>query len=103
MEPANSSFPLATFEFPDSSKRPPRPQGGPTQAEEDTSLQRHYSIIEVAALWGLNEKTVRRIFAKEPGVIELGREESRFKRAYVTCRIPESVLRRVHRRLRKSA
>ena len=70
---------------------------------EDLSKEKHYSIDEISTLWGLSRKTVRRIFRHEPGVVELGSEESRSKRAYITRRIPESVMRRVHRRLRKSA
>lgn len=69
----------------------------------DASREKHYSILEVAELWGLSEKTIRRLFQDEPGVVEIGASESRFRRAYVTRRIPESVLRRVHRRLRKPA
>ena len=70
---------------------------------QDLSKERHYSIDEISTLWGLSHKTIRRIFQNEPGVVELGTEESRSKRAYVTRRIPESVMRRVHRRLWKTA
>ena len=69
----------------------------------DLSTERHYSIQELAALWNLSEKTVRKLFENEPGVIEVGSGESRFKRTYVTRRIPESVAQRVHRRLQKPA
>jgi hypothetical protein len=69
----------------------------------DLAVERHYSIQELAVLWNLSEKTVRRLFENEPGVIEIGSAEARFRRAYVTRRIPESVAQRVHRRLRKSA
>jgi hypothetical protein len=41
------------------------------------------------------------MFEKEPGVIEWGTVESRFSRGYRTLRIPESVMLRVHQRLRK--
>jgi hypothetical protein len=70
---------------------------------EDLSQEKHYSIDEISSLWGLSHKTIRRIFQHEPGVIEFGTEESRSRRAYITRRIPESVMRRVHRRLRKTA
>jgi hypothetical protein len=69
----------------------------------DLAGERHYSIKEVAALWNLSEKTIRRLFEDEPGVIEIGSVEERFRRAYVTRRIPASVAQRVHRRLRRSA
>jgi AraC-like DNA-binding protein len=62
------------------------------------ALERHYSVSEVAALWAISEKTVRRIFDREDGVLRWGGAETRRKRAYQTLRIPESVLIRVHRR-----
>ena len=70
---------------------------------EDLSKERHYSIDEISTLWRLSPKTIRKLFQNEPGVVALGTEESRSKRAYITRRIPESVMRRVHRRLRKTA
>lgn len=54
--------------------------------------ERHYSVTEVAVLWNLSRDSVRRIFRREPGVLVIGDR-------YVTLRIPESVLQRVHRRL----
>ena len=69
----------------------------------DLALERHYSVAQIVELWGLSEKTVRKIFANEPDVITWGHEEQRFKRAYRTLRVPESVLARVHRRIRKGA
>jgi hypothetical protein len=72
------------------------------QVTSDT-FEKHYSINEISHLWGLSQKTVRRIFEQEPGVIQLANHKSRFKRSYVTRRIPESVLRRVHRKLQKPA
>jgi hypothetical protein len=61
----------------------------PCQASHD---ERHYSVSEVATLWSLSRDSVRRIFRREPGVLVIGER-------YVTLRIPESVLERVHRRL----
>lgn len=58
-------------------------------SSEQKFAERHYSVGEVAELWG-----------QEPGVIALGNETRlRGRRRYVTIRIPESVLQRVHRRL----
>jgi hypothetical protein len=68
-----------------------------------TTFEKHYSIQDISVLWGLSEKTVRRLFENERGVIELANAETRFKRAYVTRRVPESVLLRVHRKLRRAA
>ena len=35
------------------------------------ALEKHYRVNELAALWGLSAKTVRRMFANEPGVIRV--------------------------------
>lgn len=68
----------------------------------DLALERHYSIHEISKLWGISTKKARTLFKGEPGVLEFGGKGSRFKREYVTRQIPESVLMRVHTRLRKS-
>lgn len=77
-------------------------RSGLDDGRQDPALEKHYSVIEVAKLWSLSENTIRRMFTGEPGVVEWGSEESRFKRAYKTMRIPESVLQRVHRRHAKA-
>lgn len=66
----------------------------------DLALEKHYSVSDLAQLWGLSERTIRRMFFDEPGVVKWGHEERRFRRGYTTLRIPESVVQRVHRRLR---
>jgi hypothetical protein len=69
----------------------------------DLALERHYSVAEIVQMWGLSEKTIRRIFADEPDVLDYSHPEMRFKRGYRTLRIPESVVQRVHRRMRKAS
>lgn len=54
----------------------------------------HFSIQQVAALWGVSTETVRGLFAREEGVLRLAPAG---KREYL--RIPMSVLARVHARL----
>lgn len=76
---------------------------GSSSGPVDLANEKHYSVIEIAKLWALSEKTVRKIFEREPGVIQWGTEESLHKRAYRTLRVPETVLHRVHRRLRKAS
>jgi hypothetical protein len=49
-------------------------------------------------MWALSEKTVRRMFEDEEGVLQWGSPETRRKRGYITLRIPESVLHRVHQK-----
>jgi transcriptional regulator GlxA family with amidase domain len=68
-----------------------------------SAFEKHFSVRELAASWGLSERTIRRMFAGEPGVVSWGRDESRSKRAYKTLRIPESVAQRVYRRLRRAS
>jgi hypothetical protein len=69
----------------------------------EAPFEKHFSVCELAEVWALSEQTIRRIFSGEPGVIEWGHDESRFRRAYKTLRIPESVVQRVHRRLRSAS
>jgi hypothetical protein len=71
----------------------------PIQYPTPNPLERHYTVLEVAALWSLSPETIRRIFEDEPGVVHWSHPETRRKRRYRTLRIPESVLRRVYQRL----
>ena len=67
------------------------------------TLDRHYSVQEVADLWGLNPQTIRKIFQYEEGVLVIEKplpQLTRTKRKpRATLRIPESVMHRVHERL----
>jgi hypothetical protein len=76
-------------------RTPPVPIGvvNPAHAE------RHYAVTEVAALWNLSSDKVRDLFQNEPGVLVIGERSPRHKRRYMTLRIPQSVLERVHSRL----
>jgi len=60
---------------------------------------RHYSPAEVGKLWNLSPDTVRHLFENEPGVLQIGERSRRGRRRYVTLRIPESVVARVHTKL----
>lgn len=71
--------------------------------EESVCGEKHYSVNELSALWNLSKQTIRRLFQDEPGVVRIGEHEVLRKRGYVTLRIPESVVRKVHQRLCKSA
>ena len=62
-------------------------------------LQRHYSVLEVAAIWSLSDRTIRRIFGDVPGVVHCGSTISRQKQRCQTLRIPETVLRYVYQLL----
>ena len=89
MKPAISRFHLSSV------------PGGTSQSEPST--ERHYSVAELAKVWKLSENTIRRMFESEPGVLRWGKSEKRFSRRYVTLRIPESVVLRVHRQLRAAS
>jgi AraC-like DNA-binding protein len=104
-KPAESSHALHTVSG---------PSAGPAI---ELAREKHYSIIEIAERWALSEKTVRKIFEREPGVapispelfwrnwclIHWSTEEKVHKRGYRTLRVPETVLHRVHRKLRRAS
>jgi hypothetical protein len=69
------------------------------QQENVVPAERHYAVIEVAELWNLSPDKVRDIFEHEPGVLVIGDRNPRHKRRYLTLRIPQTVLQRVHNRL----
>ena len=69
------------------------------QQENAALVERHYAVIEVAELWNLSPDKVREIFEHEPGVLVIGDRNPRHKRRYLTLRIPQTVLLRVHNRL----
>jgi hypothetical protein len=60
----------------------------------------HYTIAEIARLWELSEDTIREPFGNEPDVLVIGNEKPRYgRRQYLTLRIPDFVVGRVHRKL----
>lgn len=62
-----------------------------------TASERHYTPQEIAKLWAVSEKSVIRVFEKEPGVLVIQNSLRRHARRHRTLRIPFSVLERVHR------
>jgi len=57
-----------------------------------------YSIKEVAQLTGFSERTVTKLFEKEPGVLIYEVQRRRKRASYRTIRIPRRVYERVIRR-----
>ena len=54
------------------------------------------TVAQVAQMLGVSKDTVRRLFADEPGIIDLGRHETaQGRRRYRLLRIPDSVLDRI--------
>jgi AraC-like DNA-binding protein len=77
------------------------PQGFPQPI--DPSIDRLYTLRELAAILQLDVSTVRRIFCDETGVITLGKTARRDgKRDYQTYRIPRSVLLRKYPQLKRT-
>lgn len=62
--------------------------------------ERHYSLKELAARWGTSHEFVRRLVRDEPGVLEFVKQ-ARGRRRHITRRVPESVVQRIERRVRK--
>jgi hypothetical protein len=52
-------------------------------------------------MWLLSTGVVRSLFRDRADVIRVGHGESLHKRAYITLRIPESVMQRVYADLQK--
>ena len=73
------------------------------EQENVAPAERHYAVIEVAEMWNLSTDKVREIFEHEPGVLVIGDRSPRYKRRYLTLRIPRRVLLRVHSRLATKA
>jgi hypothetical protein len=59
----------------------------------------YLSTNQVAEKLNLSHDLVRKLFAREPGVLALTRPAKRHKRTYTTLRIPGSVLNRVVTRM----
>jgi hypothetical protein len=75
--------------------RPYKPEN-PAISTHELALEKHYSASEVAEVWGVSVDLARSLFRSEPDVLALDRTK---RGKYITLRIPESVMIRVHRRL----
>lgn len=60
---------------------------------------RCYTVKQIAVRWQVSTAKVRRVFEREPGVLDLGTEEELHKRKRSLLRIPEKVLIRVETRM----
>jgi len=61
--------------------------------------ERYYAVAEIAEMWNLSADKIRELFENERDVLVIGERSPRHKRRYVTLRIPQTVLERVHLRL----
>jgi hypothetical protein len=67
------------------------------------SIEKHYRFKELKPIMGLSDRSLRRLFEREPGVLVLPHPICRNKRKYETVLIPESVVQRVLRLLTRVA
>lgn len=67
------------------------------------ALKKHYSVREVAELWGVCDNTIIRLFDEEKDVLRLGNEETRYGKKRIVLRIPESAVIRVHAQREKAS
>ena len=68
---------------------------------QPNTLEKHYSVDELAAAWGMSDDFVRRLsLSLEPGVVVFFKYQPG-KRTYRVLRIPQSVAERVHRRMQR--
>jgi hypothetical protein len=75
---------------------------GPTYTNQvggKSVTEKHYTILEIANMWGVSADLARDTFKDEPGVLVFERPGTRTKRTYSTMRVPESVLVAVHTRM----
>ena len=63
---------------------------------DTAAIEKHYTLKELAELWGFSENTIRKIFQDQPGVLKLGSATGRGRRGYVSLRIPHTLAMRVH-------
>ena len=68
--------------------------------QTEAAFEKHFRIGDLSRLWGLGRETVRKLVKDDPGVIKIrmGR-----RKAHTIYSVPESVARRIHRRLMNAA
>jgi hypothetical protein len=79
-------------------KYPCRTFQQPGHEDRGIEFDKHYSVQQIAEIWGWGVDKVRQIFENEPDVLREGKGDRRSCRRYITLRIPERVVRRVHAR-----
>ena|ERR1017187_6182028 len=62
--------------------------------------QQFYTVAEAAKFLKVSRDTITRLFADEPGVVDLGSPERLHKRRYRVLRIPHAVFNRVIYKMR---
>jgi hypothetical protein len=62
-------------------------------------LEQYFTPKELGEILKVHEKTVKRMFQDEPGVLKLNQKRLLRGRPHVTLRIPRSVFERVARKM----
>lgn len=64
-------------------------------------LERHFTLGELAKAWHMSRRSIQPWFMEEEGVIKYGAGKltKGRRRTHISLRIPESVARRVYRRV----
>ena len=70
------------------------------RSSQGAAFERHYSVDQLAKLWGMSDDFIRRLFIEERDVVVFFNTRAG-RRTYRTLRIPASVAERVHCRMRK--
>jgi hypothetical protein len=68
-------------------------------ASKVSAFEPHYRIGQLAKLWGVGRETVRLLVKDEPEVLRIRCGRKRVQTLYA---VPESVVERIHRRLRQT-
>ena len=63
-----------------------------------SELMSHFSVKQLAELWGFSQRTIRRLIEDEPELVTI-RRDSRNKRTYRRVQVPASVTERIHLKL----
>lgn len=71
-------------------------EGFRTMPQSLTFAEKHYTIQELAELWGLSAVSVWRLVKVEPDVVKMKKGPKGVKTTYT---VPESVAKRIHTRL----
>jgi hypothetical protein len=68
-----------------------------------STSEKHFTCRQIGLDWGMHAETVRPLFEKLPGVLKIVHKATRTKRGYVSLRIPQTIVDRVHAQLSKAA
>ncbi len=79
--------------------KPSKPNLPDWLEQSNIMKEQHYAPADLAKMWGVSVQTIRDLFKSEDGVLKIGSDGTRNRRAYKTLRIPHSVAERVHTRL----